>query len=254
MHSLSESLGHLGSLGTTERKDKWWAQPLLVFIGLTTFGIYSTWAALQGNHYASGPYLSPFYSPLIIVGWWKWSPAFLILWAPLGFRATCYYYRKAYYRSFFLNPPACAVKGVRKAGKYKGETTLPFVLQNIHRYMLIPATALLIFLWHDVYNAFWFDGKFGMGVGTLVLLVNTFFLTLYSFSCHSLRHLVGGKLNVFSCKKNNGESAAYKAWCAVSCLNIRHMLWAWISLGTVGFADLYVRLCSMGIWTDIRIF
>ena len=31
------------------------------------------------------------------------------------------------------------------------------------------------------------------------------------------------------------------------------MSWAWCSLFWVAFADLYVRLCSMGIWTDWRI-
>jgi len=31
------------------------------------------------------------------------------------------------------------------------------------------------------------------------------------------------------------------------------MLWAWVSLFWVGFSDLYVRLCSMGIWHDGKI-
>jgi hypothetical protein len=31
-------------------------------------------------------------------------------------------------------------------------------------------------------------------------------------------------------------------------------LFAWCSLFMVAFCDLYVRLCSMGIWTDWRIF
>jgi hypothetical protein len=31
------------------------------------------------------------------------------------------------------------------------------------------------------------------------------------------------------------------------------MTWAWISLIWVGFTDLYVRLCAMGIWTDARL-
>ena len=41
-------------------------------------------------------------------------------------------------------------------------------------------------------------------------------------------------------------------WSCYSCvsgLNRRHQLFAWFSLFSVGFADLYVRLCSMGIWT-----
>jgi hypothetical protein len=31
------------------------------------------------------------------------------------------------------------------------------------------------------------------------------------------------------------------------------MLCAWLSLFWVGFSDLYIRLCSMGVWTDWRI-
>lgn len=251
MPALSQPPLYQGGFAKTERKDLWWVAPLSVAVGLGLFGIYSTWAALQGTNYHYGPYLSPFYSPLILTDWWQWSPAFLILWAPLGFRATCYYYRKAYYRAYFLSPPACAVGKFKEEG-YKGETAFPFILQNIHRYMLIPALALLVFLWHDVYQAFWFDGKFGIGVGTLVLFANTLFLSLYTLSCHSLRHLVGGRLNNFSC--NKAADLQHKTWCAVSCLNIRHMLWAWISLFTVGFADLYVRLCAMGIWNDWRLF
>lgn len=234
----------------TERKDLWWAQPSLVFLGLTAFAIYSTWAALQGNNYQFGPYLSPFYSPLFLFDWWHWSPAFLILWAPLGFRATCYYYRKAYYRSFFLDPPACAV-GEFGENRYSGETQFPFILQNLHRFFFYLASLILIVLWYDVYEALFFDEKFGVGVGTLVLFVNTSFLTLYTFSCHSFRHLIGGHLNCFSsCALNK---AKYKTWTKVSILNEHHMLWAWISLCTVGLADLYVRLCAMGIIHDVRL-
>lgn len=250
MGGLSKT-GIWNKFGATERKDGWWVAPLAVFIGLSAFGLYSTWAAFQGDHYRFGPYLSPFYSPLMIVDGWRWSPAFLILWAPLGFRATCYYYRKAYYRAFFANPPACAVGKPMPHG-YKGETSFPFVLQNIHRYMLVPAVALIGFLWHDVWKAFWFDGNFGIGVGTLVLFTNTFLLSLYTFSCHSFRHLIGGRLNSFSC--GGTQKVCHKVFEHVSCLNTRHMLWAWMSLTTVGLADFYVRLCSMGVLTDLRLF
>ena len=49
--------------GATARRDAWWLQPLVVFLGLGAFVVYATWAAFQGNHYHFGPYLSPFYSP-----------------------------------------------------------------------------------------------------------------------------------------------------------------------------------------------
>jgi hypothetical protein len=169
---------------------------------------------------------------------------------PLGFRATCYYYRKAYYRAFFLDPPACAV-GEPATRNYRGETAFPFILQNLHRYILYGAIVFLCFLWHDAYRAFLFDGRFGVGVGTLVLLVNVTLLTTYALSCHSLRHLVGGRLDCFSCASFGGPQ--HTAWSWLSILNNRHMLFAWISLVTVGLADFYVRLVASGTITDLRL-
>ena len=90
---------------------------------------------------------------------------------------------------------------------------------------------------------------FGLGVGTLVLAVNTTLLACYTFGCHSLRHLVGGLLDQIS-----QRPARKKAYDCVTCLNARHMRFAWLSLFSVGFSDLYIRLCSMGIWSDWRIF
>lgn len=237
-------------LGTTQRTDAWWLGPLMTALGLGSFIFYATWAAVQGDHYKSGPYLSPFYSPLFLFDWWKFSPAFLTLWAPAGFRATCYYYRKAYYRALFWDPPACAV-GEARCG-YRGEAFFPLIIQNIHRYFLYLAIGFLVVLWMDVFHAFHFHGEFGIGVGTLVLFANSFLLSGYTLSCHCFRHLVGGRLDFFStapCGK-----ARHTIWSVVSELNGHHMLWAWMSLFAVGFADLYIRLCSMGIWTDLRIF
>ena len=234
------------SIGSTQRNDNWWIEPGLYAIGLGAFIIYATWAAFQGNHYEYGPYLSPFYSPLLTFKWWKFSPAFLILWIPAGFRTTCYYYRKAYYRSFFLSPPSCSVSE-KCLTKYSGETAFPLIMQNLHRYFLYLATILLFFLWHDVYKAFWFDGKFGIGLGTVILFFSTLFLSLYSISCHSFRHLIGGFLDSFK------SDLQHKIYERVSCANEHHMLYAWISLFLVGFSDLYIRLCSMGVWIDVRI-
>jgi hypothetical protein len=81
------------------------------------------------------------------------------------------------------------------------------------------------------------------------LIANPILLGLYAFGCHSFRHLVGGRKDVLS-----SSPARKTAYDCVSCLNRRHMLWAWISMFYVGFADLYVRLCDMGIWHDWRIF
>jgi hypothetical protein len=239
-------------LGSTLRRDAWWVEVLPVIALLGGFGLYATLRAFEGKFYEWGPYLSPFYSPLIDANhhWWKWSPAILILGGPLSFRATCYYYRKAYYRAFFLDPPGCAVGEPKRS--YSGETRFPFILQNLHRYCLYLAIIFLAFLWKDVIQAFFFDGKFGMGVGTLVLLVNICLLTIYTLSCHSLRHLAGGKLDCFSCATFGKPRHA--AWRGLSFLNERHMWFAWMSLISVGFADFYIRLVSSGAIQDVRIF
>ncbi|HYJ37558.1 MAG TPA: hypothetical protein VEV87_03040 [Chitinophagaceae bacterium] len=257
----------LHRFGYTSRKDNWWIQPLFVFIILTSFVIYATWAAFQGQNYYYGPYLSPLYSPELFgesphswfgpkPGWWPsflpWSPALLILWAPGLFRLTCYYYRGAYYKAIWADPPSCTVSEPRK--KYWGENSFPLIMQNIHRYFMYIALFFLIFLSIDVWKALWFtdaagNKTFGMGIGTLVLAVNVVLLGGYTLGCHSLRHVIGGMLDHLS-----GAPVRRKAYMCVTCLNRKHMVWAWMSLFWVAFSDIYVRLCATGVWSDWRIF
>ena len=239
-----------GRFGASTRRDAWWVELVPVILVLGAFSIYATWRAFENNYYEWGPYLSPFYSPLIKPSWWPLSPALLILGGPLGFRATCYYYRKAYYRAFFLDPPACAV-GEGRSHRYRGETAFPLVLQNLHRYFLYLALIFLIILWYDAFHAFWFNGRFGIGVGSVVLLVNIVLLSLYTFPCHSLRHLAGGRVDCFSCVAFGG--ARHGAWKRLTFLNERHMLFAWLSLFSVGLADLYIRLVASGTIHDLRL-
>jgi len=252
--------------GETSRRDVWWLQPAAVFAGLGAFALYATWAALQGQYYHAGPYLSPFYSPELFgdsphawfgpkPGWWPgllpWSPAMLILWAPGGFRLTCYYYRGAYYKAFWGDPPSCTVGEPRQ--HYRGEGSFPLVMQNVHRYFLYLALPFLVILAHDVWKALWFADpatgatSFGIGVGTLVLAVNVTLLGGYALGCHSLRHLAGGARDEIS-----RSPLCQRAYTCVTTLNQRHMAWAWASLFSVAFSDLYVRLCAMGVWTDLR--
>jgi len=257
--------------GQTSRPDAWWVVPTLVFLGLSTFIVYSTWAAFQNEHYeltANGAsYLSPFYSPLLYgnsthawfgerPGWWpSWAPfsaALLILWIPAGFRFTCYYYRGAYYKAFWADPPSCSVGEPRKS--YWGENSFPLVIQNLHRYFFYLAALFIFVLAYDVILAMRWKvpgdptkHQFGIGVGTLILLTNVILLGCYTFGCHSMRHLIGGWRDEVS------KSATFGAYKCVGCLNGKHMLFAWLSLFTVGFSDLYIRLCSMGIWSDWRI-
>jgi len=254
--------------GETMRRDAWWIQPLVVFVVLTCFLVYATWAAFQNKFYSFGNYLSPFYSPLLFAdsphAWihgtrpsWvpsflPFSPALLILPFPAGFRLTCYYYRGAYYKGFWADPPSCAVGEPRKS--YRGERFFPLVIQNIHRYFLYAALVFLIILAHDSYKGmFFFDRNtgrenFGVGLGTLILTVNVILLGGYTLGCHSLRHLVGGYLDRLS-----GAPVRKTTYDCVSCLNRGHMRWAWCSLVWVAFSDVFIRLCAMGIWHDVRL-
>jgi len=249
-------------LGATVRRDRWWLAPLLTAAGLTAFGAYAAVAAILGSDYlytgGGAHYLSPFYSPdleSIFHVDVPFSPAFLVVWAPLGLRLTCYYYRKAYYRAFFLAPPACAVRGANR--RYRGESSFPLVLQNLHRYFLYLATVVLAFLWYDAGRAFFFRGddgalQFGLGLGTLLMVVNVLFLSFFTFGCNSLRHLVGGKLDCFTCSA--AARTRHRLWRGVNRLNLRHMEWAWISLAVVCLTDLYIRLTANGVFHDPRIF
>jgi hypothetical protein len=249
------------------RRDAWWVQPLVVFLILSAFLVYATWAAFQNAHYEYGPYLSPFYSPVLFgdsahawfgpkPGWWPgflpFSPALIILPFPALFRFTCYYYRGAYYKAFWADPVACTVGEPRK--RYLGERSFPLIMQNIHRYFLYVALVFLVILTTDVWKALWFTDpatgarSFGIGVGTLVLAANVVLLGCYTLGCHSMRHIVGGYLDRLA-----GRPIRKAAYDCSSCLNRWHMKWAWMSLFGVALTDLYVRLCSMGVLIDWRI-
>ncbi len=250
-----------GRFGQTSRRDTWWLSPLAVFLGFAAFIVYATWAAFQNQNYISGPYISPFYSPEIFgssphawfpkPAWYPnllpYSPALFILWIPGLFRFTCYYYRGAYYKSFWADPPACTVAEPRKS--YWGERYLPLILQNSHRQFLRLSIIVWGFLVWDVWVALWFPNGFGIGVGTIVLFINVVLLAGYIFGCHALRNTIGGSLDQISRHPVRG-----KMYDCVTCLNGNHKKWAWASLVSVAFADVYVRLCAMGVWHDWRIF
>lgn len=248
----------------TLRKDRWWLYPLITAIVLGLFVIYATFRAFWGQHYYTEPYLSPFFSPCLSTAcvegsaefgtpigflptWF--SPALIILVFPLGFRLTCYYYRKAYYRSFWMSPPACAVAEPHK--KYTGETRFPLIFQNIHRYFWYAAMLYPPILLFEAVRAFRDEhGEWGhMGLGALVLLANAILLFFYTVSCHSCRHIMGGRLRSFS-----KHPIRYRLWTWISRLNMNHAMWAWVSLFSVAIADFYVWGVSAGFITDIRFF
>jgi hypothetical protein len=253
----------------TLRKDRWWLQPTVTAVVLIGFIAYSTWAAFQNANYYVRPYLSPFYSPCLatrcgyaragstvvhppMVGlfgpWWVISPAIIVLVVPLGFRLTCYYYRKAYYRSLYLAPAACAVREPHR--RYTGETRFPLIIQNVHRWFFYLGLLFNGILTWDAIEAFhWPHGWGHAGFGTLMLVLNATFLWAYSLSCHSCRHVVGGRLKHFS-----RHPLRFKLWGYVSRLNTKHMQIAWTSLVFVALTDLYIRLVAVGWVHDPRFF
>jgi hypothetical protein len=242
--------------GATSRIDPWWVGPGVMAAFLVVMLGYSTWAGLQTSGYFSDPYLSPLYSPCLAIncehptfrligGWWVLSPALIVMWLPISFRITCYYYRKAYYRAFFFSPPACAVK--EPMPRYRGETKFPFILQNLHRYTWYLMMGNMVFLSWDTLIAFRFPDGWGVGSGSLLFLAMIVSMWLYMLSCHSCRHILGGHTNQFS-----KAPLRYRAWRVVSTLNGRHGHYALISLFLIPAADVYVRLVAAGVIGDIR--
>jgi hypothetical protein len=249
----------------TLRRDRWWAAPAVTASMLMIFVAYATYAAFANNNYYVGAsqhrdLISPFYSPCLAAScvpgshpgfyltWWQISPALLILIFPLGFRLTCYYYRKAYYRSIWLSPPSCAVADAHAT--YSGETRFPLILQNVHRWFFYAGLVFNVILTIDAVVAFRQPGL-GVGVtlGTLVLCVNAVLLWSYSLSCHSCRHLCGGQVKSFS-----KHPIRYRMWKLLTPLNAVHMRFAWASLIFVALTDLYVRLVAGGVFSDPKLF
>ncbi len=245
----------------TLRNDRYWIAPLTTFVVFSCFVVYATVRAFMNKDYYSSPYLSPFYSPCLTdkcgdaadfgtpLGGFPLSAALIILIFPLGFRMSCYYYRKAYYRAFWFSPPACAVPEPHKS--YSGETRFPLILQNIHRYFWYAAVVVAMVLTFDLVLAFRNeDHEWGhMGLGTVLMLINVVFIWLYTLSCHSCRHTVGGRLRHFS-----KHPVRYKLWTWVSKLNTSHGKYAWYSLFSVALVDLYIWLLAADVINDVRFF
>jgi hypothetical protein len=233
------------------RDAPWWLLPATVVVVLGGFIVYSIWASTTGVGEAAGaPYLSPLYSPTWLANHVPVFPGLLCILVPIAFRGTCYYYRKAYHRSFFWDPPACAVPELRH-GTYRGETGFPYFLNNLHRFALYGAIVYIPILGFDAVNGFSLGGHLYLGLGTAIMVVNVVLLAGYTFSCHSFRHLVGGNIDCYSCVRFGRQR--HSAWRAVTRLNIFHPTWAWISLFSVWAVDAYIRMLHAGWFTDPHI-
>jgi hypothetical protein len=249
----------------TLRTDSWWQSPALTAVLLAIWVTYATVHVFIGKYYfvPRYHYLTPFYSPCVSgectpgspsLGTWIGSLppiipyAFVSLPFVLGFRLSCYYYRRAYYRAFWRAPAACAVREPHKT--YTGETRFPLLGQNLHRYFWVVVVLVSVLNTYDVAQAFRGpNGNFGLGLGTLIMLGNVILLWGYTLGCHSCRHITAGRLNNFS-----KHPVRYWAWTKVSWLNTRHMQLAWTTLGTLMLADLYIWLLAAGVFNDPRIF
>jgi hypothetical protein len=249
----------------TLRKDPWWRAGALTAIALTIWVTYATVRVFMGHWYwvPRYHYLTPFYSPCVngecvpgssSLG--TWIPAvppiipyaFVSLPFVLGFRLSCYYYRRAYYRAFWRAPAACAVR--EPHATYTGETRFPLILQNLHRYFFYLVILISVLNTYDAIDAFHGkNGGIGFGLGTLIMLINVVLLWGYTLSCHSCRHITGGRLKHFS-----AHPARYWIWTQVSKLNARHMQLAWITLGTLMLTDLYIMLVASGTVSDLRFY
>jgi hypothetical protein len=249
----------LSAISAAWRRLPWWVEPVAIVGALTAFGLYSlTIVVLFPGTYQE--YVSPFYSPE--VGRPAWLPWFitapvLILWIPLGFRATCYYYRKAYYRAFLWDPPACQAQAQRfdrpwtkDDEGYRGERAL-FVLNNVHRYFLYATIMVVAFLWYEAFLTVFTPDGFQISVASLLWFLNIVLVSLYTFSCHSFRHLVGGNKDCYTCVR--GGNARRKLYNGVSRINLKHPQWAWYSLVSLLLTDIYLRLMQAGVISEYTI-
>ena len=243
----------MSAIASAWKRLPWWVEPMAVVLVLSFFGLYS-FAIIALFPGTFQQFVSPFYSPEVPLP--GWLPAFvtapmLVLWIPLGFRATCYYYRKAYYRAFWLSPPACAVAEPHR--RYTGENRFPLVLQNAHRWFWYAAVAVGLVLTFDVVLAFRpAEGEapgIHMGLGTVLMAINVALIWLYTLSCHSCRHIVGGRLLHFS-----KHPISYRLWSLVSKLNADHGRYEWYSLFSVALVDLYIWMLAANVFEDPRFF
>jgi len=268
----------INGLGRTNRIDNWWSQPLTMGVGLTAALVYTFWRLfLYGTETENGTSLisyelegstvmSPIFSPNVLewnlFGLNEWNhpewvnAAILVLWIPFGFRGTCYYMRRVYYRTFFASPVACWVDepDINKKIGYGGEKRL-FIFNNLHRYFLYAAMIILVIKWWDVTHTMHFDSAshhgYGVSLGTFVMGIEAFLLTMYVTSCHALRHLAGGMLDRWTTGISRIRGQLFGK---ISVLNRSHGFWFWTSLTFVFLGDLWVLAVAEGHLSDAVLF
>lgn len=237
----------------TNRKDAWWLEPTIMIVFLGAFLAYSMFRVFEMTSMSLAETSAGAYhyrSPLVSVdltGFFSTGmvdkipylayPALLVLPFPAGFRFTCYYFRRAYYRSFVARPAACATEAWTGPG-YKGEKGI-LIFQNLHRYFLYATLILFVFHLVDAFKSMFPHGHFYFGLGNLLLWIDVILLGGYVLGCHAFRHLVGGRLDCFSC--TSLAKTQHGIWKNVTILNQKHMFFALASIVSIVAADLYIR-------------
>ncbi len=210
------------------------------FLGILAVG---SWAVFAFPVNEISGYIDPFYSPTII-----------IIPLPTLFRLTCYAYRKDYHRHLFQHPLGCdnESRGERESRKYTGERNAIFQLWNFHRYFLYAGLLILPFFYYDFFHSLTYAGGFTVRLGSLVLLANIIAVTAWTLSCHSLRHIIGGNLDCYSCVR--GGQVRKSIFDVQSRWNAHHEAIAWASLLAFFFTDLYLRALQAGLPLDLHFF
>lgn len=187
-------------------------------------------------------YIDPFYSPTILI-----IPIIAL------FRLTCYAFREDTNRHVFSHPNACAasIRLDAKAREYTGENSTIFKIENLHRYFMYGALVILPFFYYDLYVSLTYTGALLLRLGSVIMAIDIAALTLYLFSCHSVRSLIGGRSDCFNCMRMGRQ----RNWLynVQSKLNQNHEAYAWISLVTIVFMDLFIRALIAGIHLDFVI-
>ena len=184
-------------------------------------------------------YIDPFYSPTVLI-------------IPIigMFRLTCYAFREDYNRHLFKHPMRCpALPGADSSKRaYTGETSLFMKLENYHRYFMYAALAVLPFFYYDLFVSLTYSGALVLRAGSMLMGIDVVLLTLYVFSCHSVRSLVGGRNDCYGC----GHAAAVRknVYDSQSFLNRHHRAFAWLSLLSIIAVDLFIRALAAGVRID----
>ena len=199
-------------LGSTLRRDAWWTELLPVIIVLGGFGLYATLRAFEGAFYSLGTLSFAFLFSA------DRSAASLVA----AFSRAAGARRPARVSRHLLLLPQSLLPRIfsRSAGLRRGRASQAQISRRDQHFLSSSRMSTATFYTWPLFfwafcgttpiKGFFFDGQFGIGVGSLILLFNVILLSFYTLSCHSLRHLAGGKMDCFSCATFGSQRAA--AW------------------------------------------